>query len=72
MSQRRRVSLATVVVDGPIALHARRLLAARRREVGLQVLRMEQMAAQLAGVSNDLHRRKTLMWPYGPRSQVAG
>ena len=49
MSQQQRLSLATVVVDGPIALHTRRLLAAQRGEVGLQVLRMEQMAARLAG-----------------------
>lgn len=39
----------TVVVHGPLALHMRRLEAARTRELGLQIVTLPQLAARLAG-----------------------
>lgn len=39
----------TVVVHGPLALHMRRLDAARARAIGLQIVTLPQLAARLAG-----------------------
>ena len=45
----RSLETRTTVVAGPLALHTRRLLAARRGTLGMQIMTMEQLAAHLAG-----------------------
>ncbi|MBL6612426.1 MAG: PD-(D/E)XK nuclease family protein [Alphaproteobacteria bacterium] len=39
----------TIVVEGPLAYHRRRLAAARKSEAGVQILAMPHIAARLAG-----------------------
>ncbi len=39
----------TIVVEGPLAFHMRRIAAARRGETGVQIMTIPQMAARLAG-----------------------
>ena len=41
--------IRTLVVEGPLALRTERLAAARRREIGLQILTLPLLAARLAG-----------------------
>ena len=38
-----------VVVEGPLALRMRRLVAARARDVGLEIRTIPQLASRLAG-----------------------